>query len=68
MPSVGIGVIEIRIRIDGAFRVICVGKLPEAVYVFHAFQKKAQKTPRPDIEVSRKRYRELIAERREWQK
>ena len=50
MPSVGLGVNEIRVREDsGAFRVIYVAKFEEAVYVLHAFQKKAQKTPKHDM-------------------
>lgn len=44
MPSIGLGVNEIRIRLGGAFRLIYVAKYPEAVYVLHAFQKKARKT------------------------
>ena len=64
MPSVGLGVNEIRVREDGgAFRVIYVAKFSEAVYVLHAFQKKAPKTSKPDIELARRRFRELIQER-----
>ena len=66
MPSVGIGVNEIRIREEnGAFRVIYVAKFPEAVYVLHAFQKKARKTSKQDIELARQRFRELIQERKQ---
>ena len=65
MPSVGLGVKEIRVRDGGAFRVIYVARFAEAVYVLHAFQKKANKTPKPDIELARKRFRELIQERRQ---
>ena len=65
MPSVGLGVKEIRVREGGAFRVIYVARFAEAVYVLHAFQKKANKTPKPDIEIARKRFRELIQERRQ---
>ena len=40
MPSVGAGVVEIRVRAaDGAFRVFYVAKFAEAIYVLHAFQK-----------------------------
>ncbi len=47
MPTVGRGVREIRIRdADGAFRVIYVAKLSEAVYVLHCFQKKTEKPPK----------------------
>jgi phage-related protein len=64
MASVGLGVFEIRVRAEGAFRVIYVAKFSEAVYVLHAFQKKAQKTPKPEIELARKRYRAMLKERK----
>jgi phage-related protein len=65
MPSVGIGVREIRVRIGGAFRLIYMAKFSEAVYVLHAFQKKSRKTARSDIELARLRFRTLIQERRQ---
>jgi phage-related protein len=65
MPSVGLGVNEIRVRAGGAFRVIYVAKFAEAVYVLHAFQKKARKTPKPDLELARQRFRELVQERKQ---
>ncbi|KAF0113757.1 MAG: phage-like protein [Hyphomonadaceae bacterium] len=56
MPSIGAGVIEIRIKSQfGAFRVIYLAKLVEAIYVLHAFQKKTQKTNQHDIEIAKKR-------------
>jgi phage-related protein len=63
MPSVGLGVSELRVRAGGAFRVMYVAKFAEAVYVLHAFQKKSRKTARLDIEVARRRLRALIEER-----
>ena len=37
MPSVGTGVVEIRVRdSDGAFRLFYVAKFAEAIYVLHA--------------------------------
>jgi len=58
MSDVGAGVHELRVRDRaGAFRVIYVARLDEAVYVLHAFQKKTPKTSRLDIEVARRRYR-----------
>ena len=57
MPAVGPGAYEIRIRSDGAWRVIYVAKLEAAIYVLHAFQKKSQKTAHTDIELAAKRYR-----------
>ncbi len=65
MPSVGLGVREIRVREGGAYRVIYVARFAEAVYVLHAFQKKARKTPGPDVELARKRFRALIQERKQ---
>ena len=66
MPSVGLGVKEIRVREDsGAFRVIYVAKFEEAVYVLHAFQKKAPKTPKQDIDLANQRFRELVQERKQ---
>ncbi|AKU11214.1 hypothetical protein AzCIB_1309 [Azoarcus sp. CIB] len=65
MNSVGQGVKEIRIRdADGAFRVIYLAKLADAVHVLHCFQKKTEKTADADIELARKRYRVLMGEQR----
>jgi phage-related protein len=61
MPSVGPGVREIRVRMEsGAFRVIYLAALEDAVYVLHAFQKKTAQTSKRDIEKSRLRLRELL--------
>lgn len=49
MPTVGPGVCEIRIHRDGEHRVIYVAKFRHAIYVLHAFRKKAGKTSRGDI-------------------
>jgi phage-related protein len=57
MPSVGSGAYEIRVHLDGAWRVIYVAKFAAAVYVLHAFQKKTQKTSLADIELAAKRYK-----------
>ncbi len=65
MPSVGLGVNEIRIRKEGAFRVIYIAKFAEAIYVLHAFEKKSRKTSKQDIELARTRFRKLIQERRQ---
>jgi phage-related protein len=65
MPSIGKGVEEIRVRDDsGIYRVIYTARLPEAVYVLHAFQKKTQATPRHDIETARERFAQLKRERK----
>jgi len=56
-------VIELRAHADGEQRVIVIAGFAEAVYVLHAFEKKSRRTPLRHIEVARRRYRELIAER-----
>lgn len=64
MPAVGAGVEELRVWSDeGTFRVLYLARLPEAVYVLHAFQKKTQATPKRDIDLAARRYRELIRSR-----
>lgn len=63
MPVVGAGVVEIRVHSDGEYRVFYVAKFDDAVYVLHVFAKKTRKTSSLDIELGKKRYREL-AERR----
>ena len=63
MPTIGPGVREIRIRdVAGAFRVIYVAKFADGVYVLHCFQKKAQKTSKPDLDLAESRYRDLLKE------
>jgi phage-related protein len=63
MPSIGIGVKEIRIRDDGdQYRVIYIAKLARAIFVLHCFQKKTQKTAKLDLDLAKKRHRELLQE------
>jgi len=59
MQVIGPGVNEIRIHVLGEWRVVCVAKLHDAVYVLHAFQKKTRKTSRQDIDLARQRYRQI---------
>ena len=65
MPSVGLGVNEIRVRTGNAYRLIYVARFSEAVYVLHAFEKKSRKTSKPDVELARKRFRTMTQERRQ---
>jgi len=63
MNTVGAGVREIRIRdAAGAFRVIYVAKLVDAVYVLHCFQKKTEKTSKTDLDLATRRFRDLMQE------
>ena len=66
MPTVGAGVQEIRVRDErGAYRVLYVAKFEEAVYVLHAFEKRAQKTAGPDVHRAKTRYAEMLKWRKE---
>ncbi len=60
MPTVGAGVREIRLHVDGEHRVIYLTTLGDAVYVLHAFAKKSGKTAKPDIDIAKTRYRQLM--------
>jgi phage-related protein len=59
MPGVGARVCEVRVRHAGEFRVMYVAKFEEALYVLHAFQKKARKTPKQDLDIAAGRFRIL---------
>lgn len=62
--TIGAGVREIRIAAgDGVYRTMYIAKFAEAVYVLHCFQKKSQATSQADVQLARRRYRELIKER-----
>lgn len=55
IKAVGPGVMEVRVRLDGAFRLMYVAKFAEAIYVLHVFQKKTQRTSALDLAVARRR-------------
>ncbi|MGI8766864.1 MAG: type II toxin-antitoxin system RelE/ParE family toxin [Gemmatimonadaceae bacterium] len=63
MPTVGTGVAEIRVRIGREFRVLYVARFTDAVCVLHAFEKKSQKTTRPDLAIAEERLAELLRSR-----
>lgn len=64
MSAIGSGVKEIRIRdVSGAFRVIYLAKLADAVYVIHCFQKKTQETSQQDIDIAKQRFKDLMRKR-----
>ena len=63
MTSVGSGVREVRIREDGgAFRILYVAQIADAVVVLHAFQKKTQRTEKRDLDLANARLRQFRAE------
>jgi len=60
MKTIGPGVREIRVRdASGAFRVIYIATLADAVYVLHAFQKKTQTTTQKDIDLAAARLKQI---------
>jgi phage-related protein len=64
LPLVGTGVIEIRVHAEGEYRVFYVAKFEDAVYVLHVFAKKTRKASSLDVELGKKRYRELLERRK----
>ena len=63
MPSIGAGVLELRIWDEaGTFRVVYIAKLEDAVHVLHCFQKKTQQTAKRDIALAQKRLKALMKE------
>jgi phage-related protein len=59
MKTIGSGVREIRIREkSGAFRIVYLATMPDAVLVLHAFQKKTQATPQKDLELAARRLKD----------
>ena len=60
MQTVGPGVREIRIHIDGAYRVFYLATRAEAICVLHAFEKNTQKTSAHDVRIGRDRFRALV--------
>jgi len=63
MPSVGLGVQEIRIHTDVEHRVLYVAKFAEAVYVLHAFEKRTRRTSQRDLDLAKQRFRSLMNQR-----
>jgi len=64
LPTVGIGVNEIRVHAGREHRVIYIASFAEGNYVLHAFEKKTRRTAKRDLELARSRLREVIRHRR----
>src|SRR5713226_8635982 len=60
MPTVGLGVQEIRIHTGAEHRVFYVTKFAEAAYVLHAFEKRTRRAPQADLDLARQRLRLLV--------
>ena len=65
MTTIGAGLREIRVRdAAGAFRVITIATLADAVYVLHALAKKTQATSRRGLDLATARFKELMQRNR----
>jgi phage-related protein len=64
MTTIGASVMELRIRINGEYRVIYVANFAEAVYVLHVFAKQTPKTAKADLDLARHRYQQLLIDRK----
>ena len=64
MPTIGKGVEKLRIKDkSGAYRVVYLARLADAVYVLHCFQKKTQQTAKHDIDLAKQRLKDVLNER-----
>ena len=67
MPTIGAGVREIKLQNEdkSQFRLIYVAKFQEGIYAFHVITKKTtEKTSKADIEIAKKRYKEIVQQRK----
>jgi phage-related protein len=68
MTSIGSGVCELRESDERSwYRVIYLSKIEHTIYVLHCFEKKTNKTSKPDIETAKirlKRVRSRIMEKK----
>jgi len=63
MPSVALGVEELRVQdASGIYRTFYYKKSKQGILILHAFVKKAQKTPQHEIDIARKRLKEMLNE------
>jgi phage-related protein len=63
MPGVMPGVEELRLRGEsGQYRVFCYRKARAGILVPRAFHKKTPGTPLPEIELARRRLKEMLHE------
>lgn len=64
MSSVVVGVEELRVKDrSGIYRVFYYARLADRVLVLHAFQKKTQQTPEHEIDLGKKRFKEMLDEK-----
>ena len=62
MPSIGVGVHELRLKDrSGAYRVIYAIVRSGTIHVLHAFKKSTEATPTKNLELARKRLKEVLS-------
>lgn len=59
MKTVGKGVREVPINVDGQYRALYLANIGNAVYILHAFRKKGQKTSPQDIKLGQQRFKQI---------
>lgn len=63
MPSVGAGAEELRLKDrSGIYRAFYYARLAGRVVIFHAFMKKTQQTSKHDIDLGKRRLKEILNE------
>ena len=63
IPAVSRGVEELRIRdASGIYRTFYYSRTKRGILIVHAFVKKTQSTPQHELELGRKRLKELLDE------
>ncbi len=59
MKTVGTGVREVRVSVEGQYRAFYVTHIGNAVNILHAFRKKGQKTSPKDIALGQQRFKQI---------
>jgi phage-related protein len=63
VPALAAEAAELRMRDrHGSYRAFYYTRLPRGILIFHAFVKKSRATPMREIELGRKRLREMLNE------
>ncbi|OGT54174.1 MAG: hypothetical protein A3F17_06160 [Gammaproteobacteria bacterium RIFCSPHIGHO2_12_FULL_41_15] len=65
MASIGRGVKELRIHCENEYRVIYLAQYCDGIYILHAFVKKSHKTSQRDIDLAKKRFKEILSRHEE---
>ncbi len=61
MPSIANGVHELRVKdASGQYRVFYYTKVRDEILVFHCFKKKTSATPKKELDLAKKRLKELL--------